>query len=55
MLAGRADGPAVVNHAIGEREPLGLREEGHEVALDVHRIVVVRKPELLREPEPIFS
>ena len=43
--AGDADLAAVEDQEVGEQRPVVLREERHQVLLDLHRIVMPRQPE----------
>ena len=49
-LAGVADPPAVPDQEVREARPVGARDEPHEVALDLHRVLLPRERETLREP-----
>ena len=45
-----ADAPAVPDQQVREAVPVRARDEPHQVALDLHRILLPRQPEPLREP-----
>ena len=49
-LAGVADAPAVPDQQVREPRPVVARHELHQVALDLHRILLLREAEPLREP-----
>jgi len=48
-LAGLAEGPAVLDEEEVEVEPVLAGHEGHQVALDLDRVVMAAQPEPPRE------
>src|SRR2546428_2215123 len=49
-LAGVADPAAMEDQAVRDTDPAVARDEGHQVALDLDRVVVLRQTQAPREP-----